>query len=98
MTEFYIPSNFEDSGKIMGMFRIRNVVEAGILSMPFIYIVFKFVPVSFTMKIVISSVFAIPVGGFSLMGIDDDSLSAFARNWWKWLRNRRIIEYRGEIK
>ena len=98
MTEFYIPSNFEDNGKLMGLFRIRNVVEAGILSLPFIYIVFKFIPVSLTMKIIIASIFAIPIGGFSLMGINDDPLSVFAMNWWKWFRNRRTIEYRGEIK
>ena len=40
MTEFFIPTNFEDSGKLMGVFNIRNVVEAGVLSLPFIYLIF----------------------------------------------------------
>ncbi len=31
MTDFYILTNFEDSGKLIGLFNIRNVVEAGIL-------------------------------------------------------------------
>lgn len=98
MNEYFIPANFEDSGKIMGIFGIRNVVEAGILSFPFIYLTFRLVPVSLTWKIIISSTFAIPIGGFSIMGINDDPMSVFVKIWWKWLKNRRILEYRGEVK
>ena len=98
MTEFFIPANFEDSGKLLGVFRIRNVVEAGVLSLPFIYIVFKFVPLGLTGKIITSAFFAIPIGGFSLMGLNDDPLSLFVMSWWKWMKNRRILEYRGEVK
>ncbi len=98
MTDFYIPTNFEDSGKLMGLFYIRNVIEAGLLALPCIYLVFKLVPVSLTWKIIISAVFAIPVGGFALLGINDDPLTVFIANWWKWLKRRKILEYRGEIK
>lgn len=98
MTEFYIPANFEDSGKLMGLFKIRNVIEAGLLSLPFIYLVFKLIYVSLTWKIIISALFAVPIGGFSLMGINDDSLTVFVIGWWKWFKNRKIIEYRGEVK
>lgn len=98
MNEFFIPTNFEDSGKLAGLFNIRNVVEAGVLSLPFIYIVFKFVPVGLTWKIIIAAVFAIPVGGFALIGINDEPLTVFARNWWQWHRKKKILEYRGEIK
>ena len=96
MQEFYIPSNFEDSGKVMGVFGIRNVVEAGIFSLPFIFLDFKLVPVSLTMKIILSAIFAIPAGGFALMGINDDPLSLFMKMCFHWLKNRRIMEYRGD--
>jgi len=98
MTEFFIPTNFEDSGKLMGIFNMRNVIEAGILSLPFVFLTFKLIPVSLTWKIILSAVFAIPIGGFALIGINDDPLTVFVRNWWRWLRNRKIIEYRGEVK
>ena len=98
MTEFFIPTNFEDSGKLMGIFNMRNVIEAGILSLPFVFLTFKLIPVSLTWKIIIAAIFAIPVGGFALIGINDDPLTVFVRNWWRWLRNRKIIEYRGEVK
>lgn len=98
MTEFFIPTNFEDSGKLMGIFNMRKVIEAGILSLPFVFLTFKLVPVSLTWKIILSAVFAIPIGGFALIGINDDPLTVFVKNWWRWLRNRKIIEYRGEVK
>ena len=98
MTEFFTPTNFEDNGKLMGIFNMRNVIEAGILSLPFVFLTFKLVPVSLTWKIILSAVFAIPIGGFALIGINDDPLTVFVKNWWRWLRNRKIIEYRGEVK
>ena len=27
MNEFYIPANFEEGGKIMGVFGVRNIIE-----------------------------------------------------------------------
>ena len=98
MNEFYIPSNFEDSGKLMGLFGIRNVIEAGVLSLPIAFLVFKLVPLGLTWKIIISAVFVVPIGGFALLGINDDPLTVFAKSWWNWLKNRRIMEYRGEVK
>lgn len=80
MNKFFIPTNFEDSGKLLDLFGIRNVIEAGILSLPFVYLIFKLVPLGLTWKIIISAVFAIPVGEFALLGINDDPLTEFASN------------------
>ena len=97
LNDFLIPANFEDSGKIMGLFSTRNVVEAVILLLPFAFCIFNLVPLSLTWKIILSSVFVIPIGGFALMGIRDDPLSIFVRTWFEWRKNRKILEYRGEI-
>lgn len=97
LNDFLIPANFEDSGKIMGLFSTRNVVEAVILVLPFAFCIFQLVPLSLTWKIILSSVFVIPIGGFALMGIRDDPLSIFVRTWFEWRKNRKILEYRGEI-
>ena len=35
MNEFYIPTNFEDSGKLLELFGIRNVVEGEIFFLSF---------------------------------------------------------------
>lgn len=96
MNDYFIPSNFEDSGKLAGLFGIRNVIEAGILTLPLAYLLFKLLPMGLTWKIMVSAIFVIPIGGFALMGINDDPLSVFAKNFWNWLRNKKIIEYRGD--
>lgn len=96
MNDYFIPSNFEDSGKLAGLFGIRNVIEAGILTLPLAYLLFKLLPMGLTWKIIVSAIFVIPIGGFALMGINDDPLSVFAKNFWNWLRNKKIIEYRGD--
>lgn len=98
MNEFYIPANFEEGGKLMGIFGVRNVIEAGIISLPIIYLVFMLLPLGLTGKIIVSAVFVIPIGGFALIGINDAPLSLFVKNWWQWFKSRRIIEYRGEVK
>ena len=56
--EYYIPSNFEDNGKIAGLFGIRNVIEAGLLSLPFVYLSFTLVPGGLTWKTIAAAVFA----------------------------------------
>lgn len=97
LNDFLIPANFEDSGKIMGLFSTRNVVEAIILVLPFAFCIFKLVPLSLTWKIILSSVFVIPIGGFALMGIRDDPLSNICFVHGLRRKNRKILEYRGEI-
>ena len=97
MNDFFIPSNFEDSGKILGLFPIRNLIEAGLVSLPLLFASFQLTPGGLTWKMIAAAVLIVPAGGFALMGIQDDPLSIFIRNWWRWLRNRKIIEYRGEL-
>ena len=35
---YYIPTNFTDAGRIMGLFEIRNLIEAVLLTMPILYL------------------------------------------------------------
>lgn len=53
MNDYFIPSNFEDSGKLAGLFGIRNVIEAGILTLPLAYLLFKLLPMGLTWKIMV---------------------------------------------
>ena len=91
----YIPANYTDAGKLLGMFEIRNMIEAIVFSIPFIFLGFV-LPVNLTLKIIISAVFIVPIGGFSLMGIYDYSLLTFLKIYLKWRKNRRILTYKGE--
>ena len=74
---YRIPENFVDTGTVMGgMFKLRNVIEAGILAAVFILPLFR-VNISLTSKIIIACVTALPLGLLALIGINGESLSAF---------------------
>lgn len=95
---YYIPTNFTDAGRVMGVFAIRNLVEAVLLTLPVLYLCLAFLPLSLTPKVVVTLFLIVPLGGFGLIGINDDSLTRFLAIWWKWHRHRRRITYRGEVK
>lgn len=92
---YFIPANFTDAGKLMGMFSIRNAIEAVVISIPIIWACFTFLPFDLTTNIIITMVFVIPTGGFALIGINDDCLTRFVATWWRWRRGREIITFRG---
>jgi len=94
---YYIPTNFTDAGRIFGMFEIRNMVEAVILTLPALYICLALLPFGLTTKIVVTLSVVVPLGGFGLIGIGGDSLSRWVKCWWTWRRQRRLMFYRGEV-
>ena len=95
---YYIPTNFTDAGRVMGLFGLRNLIEAVVLTLPILYLCLAFVPLSMTPKIIVTLTVLVPVGGFGLIGINDDSLTRWLGSWWRWRKGRRLITYRGECK
>ena len=95
---YYIPTNFTDAGRVMGLFEIRNLIEAVLLTLPILYLCLAFVPLSLTPKIIVTLTVLVPVGGFGLIGISDDSLTRWLSSWWRWRKGRRLITYRGASK
>lgn len=79
----------------MGMFELRNLVEAVILTLPVLYFCLVLLPFGLTTKVTVTLIVVIPLGGFGLMGISGDSLTRWAGNWWRWRKNRRLMTYRG---
>ena len=92
---YYIPANFTDAGRVMGMFELRNLVEAVILTLPVLYFCLVLLPFELTTKITVTLIIVVPLGGFGLMGISGDSLTRWVGIWWHWRRTRRLMTYRG---
>ena len=82
----------------MGLFELRNLVETVVLTLPFLYLCIAFLPFALTTKIIVTLIIVVPIGGFGLIGISDDSMTRWLGSWWKWRRGRRIILYRGEVR
>lgn len=94
---YHIPTNFTDAGRVLGLFEIRNLVETVLMTLPVLYLCVVLLPLSLTPKIVVTLVIVVPLGGFGLIGISDDSLTRWFGCWWHWRRARRRIYFRGEV-
>ena len=93
---YYIPPNFLTSGRLFGgMIRMRNAIEGCALvvltGFPIINL-----PFSLSIRIIILCLITLPLGVFGVIGIDGDSLTEFAINWVRWLKNRRVL-YRSDV-
>jgi len=94
---YFIPANYTDAGKILGVFEIRNLVEAVILGVPLLFACFLLLPFGVMARIIIALVIFVPVAGFALIGINDDSLTRYLKMLWNWKKRKRILTYRGEV-
>ena len=95
---YHIPTNFTDAGRIMGLFELRNLVETVVLTIPALYLCIAFLPFTLTIKIIVTLTIIVPIGGFGLIGINEDSMTRWLGSCWKCRRGRRIILYRGEVR
>ena len=95
---YYIPTNFTDAGRVMGLFELRNLVEAVLLAIPVLYLCIVLITLPLSAKVTVTLILVIPLGGFALIGINDDSLSRWLMCWMHWRRGRRLITYRGDAK
>ena len=93
---YHIPANFTDAGRVLGLFEVRNVIEAALLAVPALYLCLALLPLALTPKIVVTIMVVIPLGGFALTGIRDDSLTRWLKGWLHWRKRRRMLYFRGE--
>ncbi len=93
---YYIPPNFIDSGTVLGgMIKLRNAIEAAVLAAAF-GIPICMLTLSLTAKVIILCMTVLPVGILALIGFSGESLFSFIYTFFKFLRNRRIIEKKTE--
>lgn len=56
---YHIPTNFTDAGRVMGLFELRNLVEAVILTVPVLYLCIAFFPFDLSTKIMVTLVIVV---------------------------------------
>lgn len=95
---YYIPANYTDAGRILGLFPLRNLIETVLLVLPMLYLCIAYLPLTFSQKIIVTLCLTVPLGGFGLMGIRDESLGQWLSLWYRWRKNRRQIFYRGDVQ
>ena len=95
---YYIPVNFTDAGRVFGLFELRNCLEAVVLAVPTVglcTLIANLTPFLLTVKLIISLCLLVPVCGFALVGIRDESLSRFLITYFNWRTSRRIALNKG---
>lgn len=88
---YLIPPNFIEGGTLMGgMFKTRNVIEAGILGAA-VGLPVMSLGLSLTARIIILCLTALPLVLLALIGVGGSSLSGFVLLFFSYLRNRRVL-------
>lgn len=88
---YIIPPNFIESGTLFGgTVKIRNAIEAAIITLDVGLPIFK-LPFTLTTKIMVACVIVLPLALFAIIGIDGESLSSFVINFFVYLKKRRIV-------
>lgn len=94
---YIIPPNFIEGGTLLaGMFKTRNVVEAGILAL-IVGLPVLNLNLSLTMRIILLCLTALPLAMLALIGVAGGSLSSFILLFFAFLRNRRTLTRTGQL-
>ncbi len=89
---YSIPKNFIDKSTVLGgEIATRNAIEGAILVLLTGYPIMAFLNISLTYKIIIAFAVVLPFGILGIMGIQGEPLTSFALNFYKYIKNRRII-------
>ena len=89
---YIIPPNFIDTGTFFGgLFKARNVIEAGILATAVGFPVLFSLPYSLTTRVIILCLTALPLAMVALIGIDGESLSSFLGIFLRFCQKRRLV-------
>lgn len=93
---YLIPPNFIEGGTLLGgMFRTRNVVEAGIIS-ALVGLPILNLNCSLSTRIIILCLTALPLAMLALIGAAGGSLSSFCFSVILFFRNRRVLSRDGQ--
>lgn len=96
---YVIPANYTDSGKWLGgLLSFRNAVETVILLAGLGYVEGALIPMSGTVRIIVMVLTMLPLGLITMMGIDGDSLFEYVGHIFKFLRRKRKLHFKKEIK
>ena len=96
---YVIPANYTDSGKWLGgLLSFRNAVETVVLLAGLGYIESALIPMSGMVRIIVMVLTMLPLGLITMMGIDGDSLFEYVGHIFKFLRRKRKLHFKKEIK
>ena len=96
---YIIPANYTDSGKWLGgLLTLRNTIETIVLLVGLGYIEVALIPMSQTVRIIVMVLTMLPLGLFTMMGIDGDSLFQYLGHIFRFWKRKRKLHFSKEIE
>lgn len=96
---YAIPVNFIEGGRILnGMFKLRNFIEALILTAIFALIAFMIPVSSVYTRITIVIILAVPPFFLGIVGINGDTVFTFLLKAMRWKKANRVMVYDPGVK
>ena len=89
--EYYIPDNIKTT-TLFGI-QLRNIIEAGVLEL-IVFVIFRALPFTNTINIVIGIILAFVVGVFAIVGVKNESLTEFIVSFILFKRKKKKLHYR----
>jgi hypothetical protein len=90
---FAVPRNFGEDGMTFNGISRRNLVEGVILAIGSGYPMFRYLPASLSVRIILLCFISLPLFFAGLVGAGGESLSQFFVTVLKWLFTRRKLRY-----
>lgn len=96
---YIIPPNFVDKMSLGGgRLRLRNLVEAVLMTAVVIVPIVVFVPMTLTGKLYVIILAGVPIFAIGCIGLNGDSLFQFLSYWIAFKKNKRVSRYNPHIK
>lgn len=96
---YVIPPNFVDKVSVAGgKLRLRNLVEAILITAVVIVPIVMFIPMTLTTKIYVIILAGVPLFAIGCIGFNGDSLFQFLGYWISYKKNKRVSRYNPHIK
>ena len=89
---YFIPQNFAQEGYVLGIFKIRNLIETVVLCILIGYPLMRFLPLGLTGHITVFIFTEIPLVVFGIRGVDGLSLTQFLFAVIKFMMNKRVLK------
>lgn len=90
---YHIPTNVFDGASFLGI-SARNWIEAAVLAFIPGWLFWKFVHFQeLSLKIIVMLIVCLPLAIFALVGFNGESLTQFVKTFFRFRKNRRILEY-----
>ena len=85
---YIIPNNYMGSGRLFGLIKRRNLIEAVVVFIA-IYYVLQIIPFTTGMRTLVFLLTGLPLSIWFLKGMNDEAITMYVYAWFLYKKNRK---------